>query len=109
MMRPGQRDRQEPKDHRGAHRGAPNPAMSGHVVWLALQDHRAIGVPLTTVKDGTGRPLAGIQVGRSGAITACSVQIPKLIVQAEEIGAIGIRGKVQRSWRGSGPGMAPEL
>jgi len=40
-----------------------------------------VAVPLTTVKSGAGRPLAGIQVGRSDAMTACSVQIPKLIVR----------------------------
>jgi len=41
------------------------------------QDHRAIGVPLTTVKTGAGRPPPGTQVGRSDRATACFVQIPK--------------------------------
>jgi len=42
---------------------------------------RAISVPLTTVKHGTGRPPSGKQVRRSDGITACFVQIPKLIVR----------------------------
>jgi hypothetical protein len=42
---------------------------------------RAISVPLTTVKDGTERPLAAIEVGSSDTMTARFVQIPKLIVR----------------------------
>ena len=37
------------------------------------RDHRAIGVSLTTVKSGAGRPSPGTQVGRSDVMTACSV------------------------------------
>jgi hypothetical protein len=45
------------------------------------QDRRAIGVPLTTVKGGTWRPLPSTQVGRSDRVTARFVQIPKLTVR----------------------------
>jgi hypothetical protein len=38
-------------------------------------------VPLTTVKSGAGRPRPGTQVGGSDVMTACFVQIPKLIVR----------------------------
>jgi len=44
-------------------------------------DSRAIGVPLVTVKSGPGRPPPRTQVGRSEGMTACFVQIPKLIVR----------------------------
>jgi hypothetical protein len=40
-----------------------------------------ISVPLTTDKDGARRPPPGTQVGSSGAMTACSVQILELIVR----------------------------
>ena len=46
------------------------------------RDHRAIGVSLTTVKSGAGRPSPGTQVGRSDVMTACSAQIPKLTVRS---------------------------
>jgi pimeloyl-ACP methyl ester carboxylesterase len=38
-------------------------------------------VPLITVKSGAGRPRPGTQVGSSDGMTACFVQIPKLIVR----------------------------
>jgi hypothetical protein len=44
-------------------------------------DRRAINVPLTMVKSGAGRPRPGTQVGSSDTMTACFVQIPKLMVQ----------------------------